>query len=617
MRPIYRRLIVFAGFAAVLAVLAINTAVTRHRLAVPDNNQAWVEHTQEILLELSTVELLLKDAESSQRGFLYAEDPRYLDSYNTAVFQLNGHLNKLQELIADNRKEEELMSALLRQVKQKRDELAQTIDLVKARQPKQAKAIVLSDVGRAAMEDIHNTVQEMRQTEKSLLATRLQQVSASAKRLVITIYGARSLAVVGLILLAYYILREMRHTAEVREREEWFRVTLSSIGDAVIATDEHGAVTFMNKTAEDLIGNQLHEIKGRPVQSVLPIFHELTRHPLENPVAKVLEQGRTIGPANHTALQRSDGKVVPIENSAAPIYDDQRKLRGVVMIFRDITGEKQAEEVMRKAEKLAAASRLAASVAHEINNPLEAVCNLVYMIKKSEGLSEEQHVYLSMAEHELERVSHVTRQTLGFYRDPTRPIPVNMQSVIESVLTLYKNKLNDKKIGMELVLNPCPPIQGLQGELKQLIANLVANAADAVALGGKIRISTVPAVRPEGSGVEIQVADDGPGIPAENRSHVFEPFFTTKQDIGTGLGLWVSKEIVERHRGNIDVANGGENTLGGAVFTIFMQGVPEADASAVTPEEAGQERLRPKENTSPSHTSPAQNGKRVSQSPLQ
>ena len=581
MRPTYKRLIVFAGFAFVLVVLSINTVVTRHRLAVPDNNQAWVEHTQEVLLELSTIELLLKDAESSQRGFLYTEEPKYLEPYDTALVQLGPHLNKLQELVANNQQEEELLSTLLHLVDQKRYELSHTIDLVKAGQPEQAKAIVLSDAGRTAMDDIHASVQGMRFAEKSLLAIRLQQVSASAKRLVITVYLARSIAVFGLILLAYYILREMRHSAEIHEREEWFRVTLGSIGDAVIATDEHGAVTFMNKIAEELIGNQLHEIKGRPVHSVFPIFNELTRQPLENPVAKVLEQGRTIGLANHTAFQRSDGKVIPIEDSAAPIYDDQRALRGVVMIFRDVTGEKQAEEVMRKAEKLAAASRLAASVAHEINNPLEAICNLVYMIKKSEGLSDEQRVYLNMAEHELERVSHVTRQTLGFYRDPTRPIPVDVRSVIESVLALYKNKLNDKKITVEMDLDRCPRIQGLQGELKQLIANLVANAADAVNSGGRIRISALPAVRPQGSGVEIKVADDGPGIPVENRAHVFEPFFTTKQDIGTGLGLWVSKEIVERHRGSIDVANGGENALGGAIFTIFLQGVPEADANAI------------------------------------
>lgn len=584
MRSLYKRFIVFAGFAAVLAVLAVNTIVTRRRLAVQDNNQAWVEHTQQVLQELGTVESLLRDAEVGQRGFLYTEQLRYLEPYNAAIAQLDTHLHNLQQLVADHPQEREVMPALAGLVKLKLNELAHTIQLVQARQPEQARAIVLSGVGKVYMDQIRATVQEMREMEKTLLAARLQEVSASAKRLLLTVYLARSVAVVGLILLAYYILREMRHAGEIHERQEWFRVTLSSIGDAVIATDEHGAVTFMNKIAEELIGDKLPAVHGTPVQSVFPVFNEVTRLPVENPVAKVLQQGRAISLENHTALRRRDGRTIPIKDSAAPIYDDQRKLRGVVMIFRDVTGEKQAQEAMRKAEKLAAASRLAASVAHEINNPLESVSNLVYMVKQSPNLSEEQRGYLSMAEHELERISQVTRQTLGFYRDPAGPVAVDMRSVVESVVKLYANKINDKKISVEMDMAACPQIQGLQGELKQLMANLVANAVDAVNNGGKIRISVRPVINPQGNGVKVQVADDGPGIPAENRAHVFEPFFTTKRDIGTGLGLWVSKEIVERHRGSIELANGGDDSLGGAVFTIFLQSIAETHVDAVAEE---------------------------------
>jgi signal transduction histidine kinase len=179
--------------------------------------------------------------------------------------------------------------------------------------------------------------------------------------------------------------------------------------------------------------------------------------------------------------------------------------------------------------------------------------------------------YLTMAEQELERVSHITRQTLGFYRDSSEPGPVEMRTVIESVLKIYTNKIRSKSVRLELELAAeCPAIFGLQGEMKQLIANLVSNAADAVDHAGKIRIVMTPAAREQNAGVELKVEDNGPGIAAEHRTHIFEPFFTTKKDVGTGLGLWVSKEIAERHGGNIEVSSGKGSSLGGAVFTVFL-----------------------------------------------
>ncbi len=569
MKLIYRRFSVIAGFAVLLAVLVISTAVTRERVAVQAGNRAWVEHTQNVLLELSTVESLLKDAETGQRGFLYTGEPRYLEPYNNAVNQIDSHLSSLAELVADNPQQTAHIPELRSLTKQKLDELARTIQLYGENQKEEARTVVLSDTGRKLMVDIHALVAQMQRDESSLESARLRDVSRSARSLVRTIYFTTILASVVLVLLAFYILREMaereNHAMEIREREEWFRVTLGSIGDAVIATDEKGLVIFINPVAETLTGINLAQARGRQISQVFPIFNEHSRKPVENPVAKVLELGHVMGLANHTVLQRSDGTLIPIEDSAAPIYDDARKLRGVVMVFRDVTGEKQAEEVMRKAEKLAAAGRLAATMAHEINNPLEAVSNLIYIVKSSAGLSDEVRGYLNMAEQELDRVSHITRQTLGFYRDTSIPEPVHMQAVVDSVLRLYSNKLKSKNITVELDGADCPPIHGLQGEMKQLIANLVSNAADAVGENGKIVIS----VRPGENGVTVQVADSGPGVPAETRPHIFEPFFTTKQDVGTGLGLWVSKEIAERHGGSINIAS-ESNGLGGAIFVVYL-----------------------------------------------
>jgi PAS domain S-box-containing protein len=572
MRLIYRRFSVIGGFAVLLAVLLINTAVTRRQIAVQDSNQAWVEHTQRVQLELTTVESLLKDAETGQRGYLYTGEARYLEPYNIAVQQIDSHITTLAELVTDNPKQLSHVMTLRTLSRVKLEELATTIALFGEGRKDEARGIVLSDMGKRTMDQVRAQTAEMAREESSLESARLEAVSSSTRSLMRTLYLATALAIAGLVFLALYILREMdqreKHAAEIRQREEWFRVTLGSIGDAVIATDEHGTVIFINPVAEDLTGIGLRQAQGQPIHKVFPIFNEQTRNPVDNPVAKVLELGRVMGLANHTILQHADGHMIPIEDSAAPIFDDARKLRGVVMVFRDVTGEKQAQEVLRKAEKLAAAGRLAATVAHEINNPLEAVCNLIYIVKNTSSLPEDAVNYLKMAEQELERVSHITRQTLGFYRDSSQAGPVVLSDVIESVLRLYENKLKSKSIAVEIEPSDCPPVHALQGEIKQLIANLVSNAADAVAPGGKIRISMAPVK--QGNGVEVTIADNGPGVPEKNKAHIFEPFFTTKEDVGTGLGLWVSKEIAERHGGKIELSPDHHSDLGGAVFVVFL-----------------------------------------------
>ena len=582
---LYKRVGVIAGFALLLILLAGNAFLEKRQLSAQAGNRDWLAQAQQVRSELEKTEALLTDAETGQRGFLYTGDPKYLAPYNLAVAGIEPHLANLEQLTANNPRQRERIPILRSRVDRKLSELAETISLYRTGRPDEAKALVKSDAGLAAMNSFRAVVDQMENEETSQIISRTTTYQRSIDITSTSLYLVSLFAALFLILMAYYILWEMaQHEGflhEIRRREEWYRVTLTSIGDAVIATNEHGKVTFLNPAAEALIGTSLAQDAGKDILEVFPIFNEITREAAENPVQKVMDQGRVAGLANHTVLKGRDGTLIPIEDSAAPIRDDQDKLVGVVLVFRDVTVERKSREVLYKTEKLAAAARLAASVAHEINNPLAAVVNLVYLAKAAPDAPPSVVQPLALAEQELERVAHITRQTLGFYRESSVPELVEMPVLIESVLKLYSNKLKNKNIAIEREFCSCPPILGMPGELKQVISNLISNAADAVGRDGTITVRTWCADEQEGIGVHLTIADDGPGIAAEDLSRIFEPFFTTKKDVGTGLGLWVTKEIVERHGGSIQAGPRNDGS-GGAVISIHLPSSAEVPGGAAS-----------------------------------
>jgi PAS domain S-box-containing protein len=574
MQTFYKRFSVILGFGVLLAVLVASAWVTRRQLSAQVHNQYWVQHTYEVQVQLNETQSLVTDAETGQRGYLYTGDRKYLAPYNLAVSQVDAHISRVAKLTVDNPPQQARIPELRSLVHQKLNELSQTISLYQAGKPEEAKALVLSDKGMLLMNEIRDLVSAMGQEENNLQAIRLGKYERSVEWTAGSIYFSSGLAALGLMLLAYYILREMnlreRHAAAIREREEWFRVTLTSIGDAVIATDEKGRVTFLNPVAEQLLGRDLAWARGKAVEEVFPIFNETSGEPAANPAAKVMELGCVVGLANHTVLRRPDGTEIPIDDSAAPIRDSANRIVGVVVVFRDATDDRKSQEIVRKAEKLAAAARLAATMAHEINNPLEAIGNLIYIAKGTPGMPKVAVQHLTAAEQELERVSHITRQTLGFFRETNGKKPVDLPALVESVLRIYSSRLNSKHIRVEREFGECPPIAGMDGELTQVVSNLISNAADAVSDGGTIRVR-LGCVEDSGDKmVVVMVEDDGPGIASEHRERIFEPFFTTKKDVGTGLGLWVTKEIVERHGGKIQVQPLNGNGATGSAFSVLL-----------------------------------------------
>jgi signal transduction histidine kinase len=227
---------------------------------------------------------------------------------------------------------------------------------------------------------------------------------------------------------------------------------------------------------------------------------------------------------------------------------------------------------LRTSEKLATAGKMAASLAHEINNPLAAITNLLYLIGQDESASDSSKRFIAMASNELARVSQITRNVLAFYRETNQPIEVDLAELMSGVLELYSPKIRDSQVKLDYQRNgPCKVV-AYPGELRQVFSNLVVNAIDAMPNGGKlcVRIRQGYDRRNNRTGARMLISDNGTGIPREKIERIFEPFFTTKGEKGTGLGLWVSRDIINKHDGNIRIRSSSELGRSGTSFALFL-----------------------------------------------
>lgn len=251
------------------------------------------------------------------------------------------------------------------------------------------------------------------------------------------------------------------------------------------------------------------------------------------------------------------------------LYAPDGTARRMIGINVDIHERRTAEETLIRTEKLTAVGRLAASIAHEINNPLESITNLIYLARLTDDRAETD-AYLEQVDLELRRVSQITSQTLRFYRQSTRPTQVTPDSLLKSVLAIHQGRLKNSFIQVRQLFRSTDHILCFENEIRQVLSNLISNAIDAMPSGGELFLRTHPSVDSSGTpGVVISVADTGMGISNDTKRRLFEPFFTTKGFNGTGLGLWVSHEIITRHRGRMRVRSCQQRTRG-TVFSIFL-----------------------------------------------
>ena len=334
--------------------------------------------------------------------------------------------------------------------------------------------------------------------------------------------------------------------------------------DAIFSTSPDGIITSWNGAAERLFGYSAEEAAGMPVTKLAPPER---RGEVEHNV-QILSAGEFVD-SYQTERMRKDGTRWPVLLSISPLLNTRGQVVGASAIARDISAEKQSEEAVRRSEKLATAGRLAASIAHEINNPLEAVVNLLYLARKDPNNAER---YLTMAEDEVGRIASLARQTLGFVRDNNSPAMMDPAALMDEILQLYSRKLETRQIRVTRRYRNVVQIQGYAGELRQLFANLVVNATDAMGNHGSLQVRVAPGHdwSSDREGIRISVADNGVGIPRENVRQIFEPFYTTKKETGTGLGLWVSNGIVRKHGGSIRVRSRAQGRTTGTVFSIFL-----------------------------------------------
>ncbi len=382
-------------------------------------------------------------------------------------------------------------------------------------------------------------------------------------------YGRLVVFIAVSILTAGLARQRSRAQTRAEQARRQMAAMVESSDDAILTGDVNGIITSWNPGAERLYGYTAAEAIGMPVDVLGP-----PERPDEVPgITRKVMQGE---PIQHHASERirKDGTRITVDISLSPIRNERGGVIGASSIAHDISAQRRSEEALRRNEKLATAGRLAAAVAHEINNPLEAVINLIYLARHRPA---SQDQYLEMAEKEVLRIAAIAQQMLGFVRESSSPSPLNVSATLDDVLQLYLRQLNDKHIQVEKKYDDAVEIRGFAGELRQLFSNLILNALDALDQGGRLTLRVARGRdwssgngRSQVTGARVTIADNGSGIQHSDLARIFEPFYSTKGDSGTGLGLWLSHGIVQKHEGTIRVHSRTTAGSSGTVFSIFL-----------------------------------------------
>ncbi len=386
----------------------------------------------------------------------------------------------------------------------------------------------------------------------------------------------------GRVIGASKIARDISDRHKIDQSKFRLAAIVDSADDAIVSKDLNGIVSSWNEGARRMFGYSADEMIG---QSILRLIPEELQYE-EDGILRTLRSG---GRVDHyeTTRRKKNGEPIDVSVTISPIRDETGRVIGASKIARDISDRKRIQRLLIQSEKLAATGRMAAAIAHEINNPLESVVNLIYLARQNSSIESKAHRFLLTAEQELERISHIARQTLGYYRDTGAPSEIYLHDLVENVLTVYQAKLLSSGITVETRFNDLQKIVVSKGEILQVLSNIIANAIEAMPQGGVLNIAVRKLMNSGGDGIQIIVRDNGVGIETKDLERVFEPFFTTKIDIGTGIGLWVSKQLIEKRGGQISIASTTEPGNSGTSITVFIPLIAPSRASGPAETETG------------------------------
>ena len=587
--------------ALLVVALVADAVLSLHNIREVATSVQWVSHTNEVLTRLETVLSTLKDAETGQRGYLLTGEPAYLEPYRDAVDRLPRQIADLRQVTLDNPAQTVRVLRLDQLASEQLAILRRGLDLF-ALEPDRGRALaaarqtVLSGQGKPTMDAIRGEVDQMQRVEWDLLRERGAISRASARIALATTVVALAIGL-GLVALAVWLfarnLTIRQRAAEVLHAErERFRTTLTSIGDAVMVTDAQGRVTLLNPAAQALTRWDADAI-GRPIDEVFRIVNEATRNTVENPVTKVLREGAIVGLANHTVLIGRDGTEVPIDDSGAPIRDGRGRVVGVVLVFRDITARRAAEQELRENDRRK--DEFLAMLAHELRNPLAPIRNAAHTlallgtpddrIHWVSGVIERQVGLMTRLVDDLLDVSRITSGKITLKREP-----VSIAAMIAQVVEAARPPAESRKETLEVDVAPGVGwVDGDQARLVQAVGNLLDNAIRYTEEGGHIRLTA----RADDREVVIAVRDSGVGIAADLLPHVFDLFAQADRSLerrqgGLGIGLTLVRRLVDMHGGRVEAASEGPGR--GSEFTIRLPRLavdaaePGAEPALETPE---------------------------------
>ncbi len=580
-----------------LPVLALLVGAGALSLQISGAN-ATVDLIQDADARISQATLVAKlvaDEESGLRGYETTGDLRFLQPFTDAESQLQREIANLNSIAGSDAEQRRDIVDLRTEHQTWHDGFALPV-IATVRGGGNTDSVDLNLHGKQLMDqvrhDLADIIYKAEQSRTRRIELWHQQVHTMLMVLLALALGMGVL--IGLftrnrlhsVSAAYRLSLEIlgRRAEELFQSEQQLRTTLDSIGDGVITCDAKGYVQMMNPVARDLTGWTQPEAAGQPLEKVFRIVNEVNRMPVETPVAKVKRLDRIVGVANHSMLIRKDGTEMSIADSGAPIRDQKGEITGIVLVFRDTTMERKTQEALVANEKLAVAGRLAATIAHEIHNPLDSVSNLLYLMRHG-ATEQEQAQFMDMAEQELARVTQISRAMLGLYRESRAPVVVDLRTMLQEILLLLERRLAELEVTATTNMTEPIFVAAFPAELRQVFTNLITNAAEAAGPGGVVTIGIAQQVASlDGAGQKLQagavvtIADNGPGIANDVRPHLFQPFFTTKGERGTGLGLWVSRGIIIKHGGTISLESNTGDSAHGTVARVFLATNPTVNA---------------------------------------